>query len=91
VGGSVIIGGHTNTKQQILMIKEQLKNEVEKELSIRLLVLRRYLRSPDRDPHLFLQEIYRSKPGSAAGMTDTIFDFIRQIKKSRSRGSTRLD
>jgi SpoVK/Ycf46/Vps4 family AAA+-type ATPase len=80
-----------STKQQILTIKEQLKNEVEKELSVRLVALRRYLRSPDRDPHLSLQEIYRSKPGSAAGMADTIFDFIRQIKKSRSRGATRLD
>jgi SpoVK/Ycf46/Vps4 family AAA+-type ATPase len=73
-----------NTKQQILTIKEQLKSDVEKELSLRLVALRRYLRSPDRDPHLSLQEIYRGKPGRTAGMADTLFDLIRQIRKSRS-------
>ncbi|MGD9010641.1 MAG: AAA family ATPase, partial [Desulfobacteraceae bacterium] len=70
-----------NTKQQILTIKEQLKIEVEKELSDRLVALRRYLRSPDRDPHLSLQEIFRSKPSRAAEMADTFFEFIRQLKK----------
>jgi hypothetical protein len=78
-----------NTKQQILTIKEQLKNEVEKELSVRLVALRRYLRSPDRDPHLSLQEIFRSRPSRAAEMAETFFGFIRQLKKSRSGGATR--
>jgi SpoVK/Ycf46/Vps4 family AAA+-type ATPase len=80
-----------NTKQQILTIKDQLKNEVEKELSVRLVALRRYLRSPARDPHLSLQEIYRSKPGRAAGMAGTIIEFIRQVRKNRSTGATRFD
>jgi hypothetical protein len=78
-----------NTKQQILTIKEQLKNEVEKELSDRLVALRRYLRSPDRDPHLSLQEIFRTRPSRATEMADTLFEFIRQLKKSRSRNVTR--
>ncbi len=80
-----------DTKQQILAIKEQLKNEVEKELSVRLVALRRYLRSPDRDPHLSLQEIFRSKPSRATEMADTFFEFIRQLRKSRSREETHSD
>jgi SpoVK/Ycf46/Vps4 family AAA+-type ATPase len=73
------------TKNQILTIKEQLKNEVEKELRIRLVALRRYLRSPDRDPHLSLQEIYRSKPSRSAELADAFFGFIKQLKRGKPR------
>lgn len=73
------------TKNQILTIKEQLKNEVEKELRTRLVALRRYLRSPDRDPHLSLQEIYRSKPSRSAELVDAFFGFIKQLKRGPSR------
>jgi SpoVK/Ycf46/Vps4 family AAA+-type ATPase len=79
--------GQNNTKQQILTIKEQLKNEVEKELAVRLVALRRYLRSPDRDPHLSLQEIFRSKPSRASEMAETFFDFIRQLKNRSGRAT----
>lgn len=73
------------TKNQILAIKEQLKNEVERELRARLAALRRYLRSPDRDPHLSLQEIYRSKPSRSAELVDAFFGFIKQLKRGQSR------
>lgn len=72
-----------DTKQRILQLKEELKAEVEKELRQRLVSLRRYLRSPDRDPHLSLQEIYRSKRGKASGMADSILHMVKQLRKRK--------
>jgi SpoVK/Ycf46/Vps4 family AAA+-type ATPase len=81
--------GPASTKQQILTIKEALKTEVEKEFRGRLVALRRYLRSPDRDPHLSLQEIFRSKPSRASELADTFFGFVRQQFKGRVKNTTR--
>jgi transitional endoplasmic reticulum ATPase len=75
----------SDTKQRILQIKEALRIELEAELRARLAALRHYLRNPDRDPHLSLQEIYRYKPGRAAMLTDS---FLHVIKRFRQRKST---
>ena len=48
-------------KERILKNKEVLKIQIEKEIVDRLEALRRYLRSPTRDPHLSLEEIFRKK------------------------------
>ena len=71
-------------KQRILQIKEELKQELESELRSRLVSLRYYLRTPTRDPHLSLQEIYRFKPGRAAELSDTFMHIIKRLKKSKS-------
>ncbi len=73
-----------DSKQRILMLKEELRLEVEKELRARLASLRRYLRSPGRDPHLSLQEIYRSKPGRPADLADTFISIFKQLRRRRS-------
>ncbi|MDJ0780767.1 MAG: AAA family ATPase [Desulfosarcinaceae bacterium] len=49
-------------KEEILKSKEALRQLVEKEIRNRLTALRHYLRTPGKDPHLSLEEIYRSKP-----------------------------
>jgi hypothetical protein len=72
-----------DTKQRILVIKEELKTDVEKELRSRLISLRRYLRSPGRDPHLSLQEIYRRRSGRASELADSIFHMVRRLQRRR--------
>jgi len=49
-------------KEDILKIKQKLKDQAEKEILSRLSALRKYLRTPDRDPHLSLEEIFRQRP-----------------------------
>jgi hypothetical protein len=49
-------------KEEILKSKEELRQLLEREIQSRLTALRRYLRSPGKDPHLSLEEIYRSRP-----------------------------
>lgn len=70
-------------KQRILVIKEELKTDVEKELRSRLISLRRYLRTPGRDPHLSLQEIYRRRSGRASELADSIFHMVRRFQRRR--------
>jgi transitional endoplasmic reticulum ATPase len=48
-----------DAKERILKSKETLKNRMETDILGRLDALRRYLRSPARDPHLSLEEIFR--------------------------------
>ena len=71
-------------KERILAIKEELRGQFEKQIQERLAALRYYLRSPVRDPHLSLTEIYRHKPGRMADWTEPMFRLIRNIKSRKS-------
>ena len=71
-------------KEQILTIKEELRSQVEKQIQERLAALRHYLRSPTRDPHLSLTEIYRTKPGRVSDWAEPMFRLIRNIKSRKS-------
>jgi transitional endoplasmic reticulum ATPase len=75
-----------DTKQKILNIKEELRLEVEKELRTRLVALRRYLRSPARDPHLSMQEIFRPRPGRASGLADGVMSIVNRIRRRKHPG-----
>jgi SpoVK/Ycf46/Vps4 family AAA+-type ATPase len=48
-------------KEEILRKKEMLKEQAEKEILSRLNALRNYLRTPSRDPHISLEEIFRQR------------------------------
>jgi hypothetical protein len=50
-----------NIKEEILIKKQQLKDQADKEILSRLKALRKYLRSPARDPHISLEEIFRRR------------------------------
>ena len=50
-----------NIKEEILIKKQQLKDQAEKEILSRLNALRKYLRTPARDPHISLEEIFRQR------------------------------
>jgi SpoVK/Ycf46/Vps4 family AAA+-type ATPase len=71
------------TKERILTIKEALRAEVENRIRERLKALRHYLRSPTRDPHLSLAEIYRYKPGPVAGWSEPLLRLVERLKPRR--------
>ena len=71
-------------KEEILRIKDKLRVEVEREIRNRLVSLRRYLRNPDRDPHLSLQEIYRQQPGRVNDWTESLSGLVRRIRRRRT-------
>ena len=48
-------------KEDILKKKEVLREQADKEILSRLTALRKYLRTPDRDPHISLEEIFRQR------------------------------
>jgi transitional endoplasmic reticulum ATPase len=73
-------------KEEILKKKEILKIRAEKEIKNRLISLRRYLRSPAKDPHLSLEEIFRRRESTLTLVTDPM---KRLIQKVRSRTKTR--
>ncbi len=74
-------------KEDILRIKEELRKQVEVELRSRLMALRRYLRSPARDPHLALEEIYHPQPNRLADWASPIFRMVKnfRIRKSENK------
>jgi hypothetical protein len=69
-------------KEEILRKKDILRIRAEKEIKNRLIALRRYLRSPTRDPHLSLEEIFRHRESPLVRVSDP---FKRLIKKVRDR------
>ena len=71
-----------NAKEDIVHIKEELRKEVEKEIRSRLGALRYYLRNPDKDPHMSMQEIFRSAPGKA---TQWVSPLVQAMRHFRSR------
>jgi hypothetical protein len=64
-------------KENILKSKDILKIQMEKEIVGRLEALRRYLRSPTRDPHLSLEEIFRKKRSGFEGIKP-IVNYLRK-------------
>ena len=74
VGGSVIIGGHVK--------------KAEKEILSRLIALRKYLRTPDRDPHLSLEEIFRQKKKKKMKtLIDPLMSYFHNRKINHSNSS----
>jgi hypothetical protein len=52
---------NNDIKEEILIKKLLLKDQAEKEILSRLNALRKYLRTPARDPHVSLEEIFRQR------------------------------
>jgi hypothetical protein len=50
-----------NTLSTLLIKKKMLKDQAENEILSRLNALRKYLRTPARDPHISLEEIFRQR------------------------------
>ena len=73
-------------KEEILRKKEILKIRAEKEIKNRMIALRRYLRSPSKDPHLSLEEIFRQHESSLTLWTDPVKRLIQKVR-SRKKNS----
>jgi transitional endoplasmic reticulum ATPase len=68
-------------KDEILRKKEILRIRAEKDIKNRLTALRRYLRSPAKDPHLSLEEIFRRKGPALALVTDPLKMLLQRMRK----------
>lgn len=67
-------------KEEILRKKEILRVRAEKEIKNRLVALRRYLRSPAKDPHLSLEEIFRRREYTLARVTDPLKRILQKVR-----------
>jgi SpoVK/Ycf46/Vps4 family AAA+-type ATPase len=67
-------------KAEILRKKEILKGQAEREIKRRLAALRHYLRSPAKDPHLSLEEIFRRRESPLARMAGPLKRAIRRTR-----------
>ncbi|MDJ0887054.1 MAG: AAA family ATPase [Desulfobacterales bacterium] len=77
-----------NIKQDILAIKSELRTVIEAEMIRRLQALRQYMRSPARDPHISLEEIFRTdrkrpRLGSVANLVRNSLHRLRKGKECR--------
>ena len=77
-------------KDDILRKKEILRIRAEKEIKHRLGALRRYLRSPAKDPHLSLEEIYRRGDSSISVMTDPVKRWLNKVGIGKKKLNRRV-
>ena len=68
-------------KEKILGLKVDLKNQAEQEIISRLEAIRRYLRNPDRDPHLSMEEIFKKRSKSGLSLKGALRNLIKGKKK----------
>jgi hypothetical protein len=64
-------------KEGILSLKVELRDAMEKEIVRRLQALRAYMRSPVRDPHISLEEIFRNGGGKSQRRITAVFQRVR--------------
>jgi hypothetical protein len=64
-------------KEQILALKVELRDDMEKEIVRRLQALRAYMRSPVRDPHISLEEIFRNGVGQPRRRITAVVQLVR--------------
>lgn len=76
-------------KETILESKEILKNQMETEIFSRLVALRRYLRSPARDPHLSMEEIFRKRKTRRLRSFKPIIEYVRRRKRRLEKDTLR--
>ncbi len=76
-------------KEDILRKKEILRIRAEKEIKNRLIALRRYLRSPAKDPHISLEEIFRHRESTLTLMTDPLKRLIQKVRTRKNRSKNR--
>ncbi len=72
-------------KEEILKKKEILRTRAEKEIKNRLVALRRYLRSPARDPHLSLEEIFRHRESPFIRVADPVKRLLQKVRSRKKK------
>jgi transitional endoplasmic reticulum ATPase len=77
-------------KEEILKKKHQLRDQAEKEILSRLNALRKHLRTPARDPHISLEEIFRQREKRyIKTLLVPLMSYLRKHKGNQDK-STRL-
>jgi hypothetical protein len=71
-------------KEEILKRKEILRIRAEKEIKSHLVALRQYLRSPAKDPHLSLEEIFRHRESPMSRVADPVKRLLRKVRTIRN-------
>ena len=71
------------TKEKILQTKEMLRTQMDKEIISRLQAVRRYLRSPSRDPHISMEEIFRQSKARRLMGFKSLFNRVSGRKDRR--------
>ena len=77
-------------KDDILRKKEILRLRAEKEIKNHLGALRRYLRSPAKDPHLSLEEIFRQGDSSISVVTDPVKRWLHKVGIGKKKVNRRV-
>jgi hypothetical protein len=72
-------------KEKILALKADLRYQAEQEIIARLEAIRRYLRNPDRDPHLSMEEIFKRRRHTGMPLKGFLRDLIGSKNKGRHR------
>lgn len=67
-------------KETILRQKELLKIQIETEIIERLEAIRNYLRSPMRDPHIALEEIFKDRKNKIPSILETVKEMFQKIR-----------
>ncbi|MBL0715858.1 MAG: hypothetical protein JJV98_19400, partial [Desulfosarcina sp.] len=76
----------TELKPEILVIKSELREEIEADMIRRLQALRHYMRSPVRDPHISLEEIFRNdrkSTRSLGAVVNLVRNSLNRLRKGR--------
>ena len=69
-----------HVKDTILRQKDILKQQIELEIIERLEAIRNYLRSPMRDPHMALEEIFKGKKSKNSSILKSFRGILQQRK-----------
>lgn len=70
-------------KEKILALKADLRYRAEQEIVGRLDAIRRYLRNPDRDPHLSMEEIFKKRSKNGMPFKGALRDLFISRKKNQ--------
>ena len=70
-------------KEKILAMKTDLRNQAEQEIITRLEAIRQYLRNPDRDPHLSMEEIFKKRPKNGLPLKNALRGLFSGKKRQR--------
>ncbi|MDY6793653.1 MAG: AAA family ATPase [Thermodesulfobacteriota bacterium] len=71
-------------KEEILKKKKILRNRVEREIIDRLNSIRLYLRNPEKDPHLSLEEIFKKRKKKPIDLVKPLVNFMRRIQRKQA-------
>ena len=66
-------------------MKAELRQQAEQEIIARLESIRQYLRNPERDPHLSMEEIFKKRPKNGLPFSGTVRDLFKGKRRNQSR------